>query len=151
MTYTVNTTVDDDVFKDTDFFLSQLRNAEDFYKGCNESIVNILVTRTLRHSIGEVDVYYNITVGVKEENRTDYAALDPTTGQKIETCFETITNDILSSSSAEDFREHFQLPNISDHKPDGHLNDFVQTNPDCFATLLLCPFGSEEINNSCGK
>ena len=151
MTYSVNTTVDDDVFKDKDFFLSQLQSDINFHRGCSEPIINIVVIRSLRHSKEEVDVYYNVTVGVKEENRTNYAALDLTIGKKIENCFEKLTENILSPPSSDNFTLRFELPDISSSEPRGLLDDFLETNLDCHERILFCPSGSEEINKRCGR
>ena len=142
-----NTSVADSEFKDADFFLSQLQNKSDFNNGCNETIINITVIRSLQRLDEKVIINYNVTVGVNEENRTNYASLDLATGKKIEECFNTL-NDILSPPAVKKFRLSFELPNVSFR---GALDDFYRTNRLCDVRILSCPPGSEEINKLCGR
>ena len=146
-----NTSVADSEFKDADFFLSQLQNKSDFNNGCNETIINITVIRSLQRLDEEVIVNYNVTVGVNEANRTNYASLDRATGEKIEKCFNTLTNHILSPPAVEKFRLSFELPNVSSDTFRGELDDFYTTNRQCEERILSCPPGSEEINKLCGR
>lgn len=146
-----NTSVADSVFKDADFFLSQLQNKNEFNNGCNETIINITVIRSLQRLDDEVIVNYNVTVGVNQANRTNYAALDRATGKNIDKCFNTLKDKILSPPAVQKFRLSFELPNVSSDTFRGKLDDFYRTNRMCEKKILSCPLGSEEINNLCGR
>ena len=144
-------------FKGPEYLLSKVENTTQYSSNCDDSILNVAVTRTLDHQSEDNGTYgtnahYEVAIRVKEIYRYNYSVLANTIYDKIEDCYEEIGPTILNlrfQSILHDF-----APTISDKIVESKLVpiDDQRTNNQCkLPHYFACPSGSQQVNMICGE
>ncbi|CAB3987724.1 fibroblast growth factor receptor homolog 1 [Paramuricea clavata] len=101
--YTFNSTVNNSVFKDAEYTLELLhgRLKATNSSNCNDPIINLTITQTLRNDKEYViTTNYTITVGIKEVYWSNYSVLHSVRA-KLEECSGEVVNPVLSTGNFE--------------------------------------------------
>ena len=137
--------------------LSKVENSTQYSSECDDSILNVTVTRTLDHQSEDNGTYgtnahYEVAIRVKEIYRYNYSVLANTIEDKIEDCYEEIQRNILKlrlQPILDDF-----APTISGKIVESKLDPIndQRTNNQCKRPhYFACPSGSQQVNMICGE
>ena len=140
------------IFKGSKFVLSLLR-PHFTNSSCNDSLIRVRVNRTLSQQTEThlTTANYTISIGVKEEYRRNYSILTKSTGTKIDQCYDTIINDVITKNRTR-FILYFAL-NISGDRliPRDHFLHEPTQNTFCDEDIIMCPQESTNVAQMCGE